>query len=311
MKYSPLITATLSLVLILGIAVPAFAEDRGGDDATSINTTNTIQIKVDDDNTDSDLHDKRERRDGLLASTTLRIRSEREEEREREHASSTEERIQKRVEKVQEHAGDAIDKRIESLRKLSERLAHMKLLSADTLASIKASLDAEIKSLIELKAKIGSDTSTSTVKADASEITKAHRVYLLVEPKARIAASASRINAVVTQMQLLVTKLEARIAAAQTAGADVIEAQAALTDLKAKIADAKVQADAAVALTVNLQPDNGDATVKASNLAALKDARTKLELAHKDLAAAREDAGKIFGVVKGKEGKGEGVEHSN
>ena len=212
--------------------------------------------------------------------------------------SSHGDRLQKKLENEHQRGEEAIDKRIKSLTELSARLASITLLSPEALASIQASLTAEIAKLTELKTKIGSDTATSTLMGDLGDITKANRVYLVVEPKARIAASASRINAVVTQMQAFVVKLEARIALAQTAGVDVSLANTALTDLQAKIADAKLQADTAVSLTVNLVADNGDASIKASNITTLKDARTKIELAQKDLADARHDAGTIRGIVK-------------
>ena len=61
-----------------------------------------------------------------------------------------------------------------------------------------------------------------------------------------------------------------------------------------------MQANAAISETVNLKPDNGDATVRASNTAALKDARSKLVVARQDLAAAYHDDATIAGKVKGK-----------
>lgn len=298
MKYASLITSATGIALLLASAAPALAHD-GADD--SLEASTSIHVGTEDNGGKQGLFDFAKKLK-LTASSTTRIEKE-----DMKKASSTE----KRIEKAQDKAGDSIDKRIESLKKLAERLSKMKLLPADTLATIQASITTEIKVLTDLKAKIGSDTATTTVKADKDSITKAHRDYLLVMPKAQIAAAASRINAVVAQFQTLAGKLDTRLAAAKTAGADTTAASAALADFKLKIADAKVQADAAVALTVNLQADNGDKTVLAANLAKLKEARAKLEAAHKDLAAARADAAKIYGVVKGKEGKGNGVIHSN
>jgi hypothetical protein len=294
MNYSSFITPVLSVALLLGAAAPALAEEGQLGNDVQINPNGPHEGEA-----------RMRLNADMMASGTERMHDH------EEHASSTEarqehrdemkqERQDKRIEKGQEKGAEAIDKRIKSLTELSARLANMKMLPAEALASIQASLAAEIAKLTDLKTKIGSDTATTTLKGDLGDITKANRVYLVVEPKARIAAAASRINAVVTQMQALATKLQTRITEAQTAGTDVTAATAALADLNLKIADAKVQADAAVALTVNLTADNGDATIKASNLAALKDARAKIDLAQKDLAAARHDAGTIYGVVKGK-----------
>jgi hypothetical protein len=201
-------------------------------------------------------------------------------------------------------AGDAIEKRIKRLIELKARLAKIKLLSSEQITMISANLDTEIAALTELKAKIEAGTATTTIKTDVRSITQDHRVFMLVEPKARIAAAASRINAVVTQFTALAAKLQERITAAQTAGANVSAATAALVDFNAKIADAKVQADAAVTLTANLTADGGDKTVAAANKKALTDARAKLVVAEKDLAAARHDAATIIGTVKGKAGAG-------
>ncbi len=67
----------------------------------------------------------------------------------------------------------------------------------------------------------------------------------------------------------------------------------ALADMNAKVAGANAQASAAVTEIANLQPDNGNATIMASNTAALKDARTKIQAAQQDLVAARQDSGSI------------------
>lgn len=304
MKYSTLAVSALSLALLLSTAQPVFANE---DDSVEVSASTSVKVRGEGGFPGGkffegirarveNIKDKRE--DFRKGSTTREEWKERKEEREEERAERKEDHEEWRIEKLIERGESAIEKRIESLRKLKERLANARLVSAEVLASINASLDAEIAKLEALKADIASGTATSTLKADIKSIKKDFRIFMLVEPKAHIAASASRINAVVTQMNQLVVKLEARITEAKNAGTDVSAAETALADMKAKLADAKVQADAAVAGTANLQPDGGDATVRASNLAALKAAREKLVLAHKDLAAARADAAKIRAVVK-------------
>lgn len=287
MTYSKLITAGLSTALLLGSAAPALADERGQDDSGS------------------EVHAPA----SFPGSSFLQGISARVEERRQEHASNTEDRQQKqeelqqqRQQKLEDRGTNEIDKRIESLTKLKERLSGVKLIGADVLAGILSSIDAEIAKLQGLKTNITSGEASTTLKADVQSVTKSLRIYALVEPQAHIAASASRISAVVTQMTALADKLQARIDSAKSAGTDTTAAESALADLKVKIADAKVQADAAVSETANLQADNGDATVRASNNAALKDARHKLVAAEKDLAAARHDAAKVYAVVKGSGG---------
>jgi hypothetical protein len=212
------------------------------------------------------------------------------------HASTT----ANRIEKAQTLGKAEIDRRIKSLHELSDRIGAMKRLTADQITQIQASITAEINILTALEATIAGDTSTAALKGDLQSITQANRVYMLVMPQAQITAASDRILTVVGQLEGLSTKLATRIATAGAAGTDVTAFTAALADMNAKIADAKVQANAAVALVVALKPDNGDKTIQASNLAALKNARTKLEAARSDIMAAYTDAKTIVKGVKGK-----------
>ncbi len=298
MKYTPLATSALTLALLISGAAPTLADDSVGSEDRNISVSGTVQVQAEQED-HGDFPGAR-----FLGGLKARLGGD--DQREHLNASTSDDRKAdreaNRMEKGQERGSSEIDRRIESLTNLKTRLASIKLLDATALATISANLDAEIAKLQSLKTQIQSDTSTSTLKDDVKSITQGLRIFAVVEPKARIAASASRINAVVTQMTALTTKLQARIDAAKTAGTDTTSAVTALADLQAKIADAKVQADAAVSLTANLAADNGDATVRASNLQALKDAKAKLVLAQKDLADARHDAGTIRDIVKGSGG---------
>ena len=298
MKYTPLATSALTLALLMGSALPALAEDSVQGDA-SVGTTATVQVQTDQEDHGSfpgarflggiktRLQGSDDQEEHMDASTGEKMKSDRED---------------KRMQKGQEEGSSEIDDRIESLTNLKNRLASIKLLDATALATISANLDAEIAKLQALKAQVQSDTSATTLKDDMESLNQGLRIFAVVEPKARIAASASRINAVVIQMTAFSAKLQTRMDTANADGTDTSAAVTALADLNVKIADAKVQADAAVALTANLAPDNGDATVRATNLQALKDAKAKLVLAQKDLADARHDAATIRGVVKGRGG---------
>lgn len=285
-------TSAASIALLLATAAPALARE-GADDA-SIEASVNVQTSTSGPN--------RGEKGNILEKLKMnldgnaRIKAEREKQERMKHASNTEDRMDKAI----EHSGNAIEQRIKSLEQLKARLSGMKLLPAETLATISAALDAQIADLVALKAKIGTEVSGDELKADIKSITQGNRVYLLTEPKARIAAAASRINAVVTQMTTLGGKLQERITAASTAGVDVSAATAALADFNIQLGEAKANADAAVSLTANLQVDNGDKTVKEANAAALKSAKAKLEAAQKDLAEARKDIGTIVGTIKGK-----------
>jgi hypothetical protein len=271
-------TTVLALAFSLGVAAPAFAD-------TDVNESATGGIRVDG------IH---------MGTTSVGFHAD-----EDMHASTTGDGKdngksdgQNRIEKGQTLGKQEIEKRIQSLEALSARIGQMKRLTSDQIAAIQAAIQAEISILTSLEATIGGDTSTTTVKTDVQSITKANRVYLLVMPQIQISAAADRILATAGQLGNLETKLSARIDAAAST-TDVTALHTALTDMQAKIADAKTQANAAVSETTNLKPDNGDAAVKASNTAALKDARTKLEAARADIKAAYQDAQTIVKGVRG------------
>jgi chromosome segregation ATPase len=193
-----------------------------------------------------------------------------------------------------------ITARVSSLNQLSANIQAMKNVSASDKVTIESTISSEISNLTTLKNKIDASTETAAdLVTDVESITKDYRVYLLVLPQERITASVDAAFSVTTSMQELSVILQTRITQAQSAGHDMTAAQAALNDLNAKVADAKTQASAALAEVANLVPDQGDATVQASNTAALKDANAKLNIVSNDFTAARADISLIEKAVNG------------
>lgn len=196
---------------------------------------------------------------------------------------------------VKARATKEIDGRITRLNAQITRIGTMERLSAEQKASITAELNAQVTALTTLKATIAAETDIAAVKEDLKSITKAYRVYAVTMPKAAITAASDRIMHIVAQMEGFSAKLSARVTTAGSA-----EASAALSDFNLKVADAKVQAQAAASLVAGLSADNGDATIAASNTAALKSAKAKIDAAQADLKAARNDIGTILKAIKGK-----------
>lgn len=190
--------------------------------------------------------------------------------------------------------GDAsIEARLEKLSKLEERIANLTRLPDEQKASLTNVINAQIVSLMALKARLA-----STTDDDQRSLAKSNRVAALVMPQVAITAASNRALTIVAQMEALAPKLETRIASSSALGIEVAAAEAAHADMLAKIADAKVQAQAAANATVNLEADNGDQAVFKANQQALKDARAKLKAAEADLRAARKDIMTIFQVLK-------------
>ncbi len=207
-------------------------------------------------------------------------------------------KMQARLTTGRDRANQEIDRRNKMMMELNTKIGSMIRVTGDAKANVSASLQAQIDQMTALRAKIAADTDIDTLKADIASITKAYRVFMLVMPQARIAAAADSINTTVTTMMTLGGKLETRVNAQVTAGKDTAALGTLLADMAAKARDAKVQADAAVALTVNLKPDNGDKTVMEANNQAFVKARADIKTAQSDLKTAREDARKIIEGLK-------------
>ncbi|MDB4984259.1 MAG: hypothetical protein JWM20_438 [Patescibacteria group bacterium] len=202
-------------------------------------------------------------------------------------------RMQNRMDDKQNRGDDKIDLRLKSLTDLSSRINAMVKVSGTDKASLTAAIQAQIDALTNLKAKINADTDAATIKADMQSITNAYRIFMLVEPKARIAAAADRALTIGSSFATLSAKLSANISTASSQNHDVASLNATLADMNAKVADANAKANAAISLTANLQPDNGNAGVAASNNAAIDSARADIKIANDDLKAAYNNAKSI------------------
>jgi hypothetical protein len=192
-----------------------------------------------------------------------------------------------------------IDRRIQALNDLNTRVDNMQRVTATFKQNLSGNIQTQITGLTQLKAKIDADTDLATLKTDIQSVTQSYRIFALVLPMSRIAAQADREVTIITMMNQLGAKLQARISAAQQAGGNTSALLATLTDLSNKLADASTQAQAGVSVSAALTPDNGDKTKMAQNAAALKTARADLEVSQKDLIAARKDVQTIIaGLAK-------------
>ena len=198
-------------------------------------------------------------------------------------------------------ADQEITRRTSALTDLGARVTAMERVTASFKTSLATNIQNQLTALAALKTKIDADTDEATLKSDVQSITQSYRIYALVLPQSRIAAAADREVTIITMMNTLGSKLQARIQAQQTAGANVSTLLAALTDMSSKLTDANTQAQAAVSVTATLTPDNGDATTMASNTAALKTGRSDIQAGQKDLVAARQDVTTILAGLKASE----------
>lgn len=198
-----------------------------------------------------------------------------------------------RIKTIVNRADQEIARRVSALNALSTRVNAMVRLSTTDKNNLSTSISGQISAMNTLQAQIAADVAvndTSTLKADVDSITGSYRIFALILPQGMIEAASDRVLAIVGVMNDLGAKFSARISAAQTAGNDVTGVTATLDDFNAKVSDANNQATAAASEVASLAPDNGNATVMASNTAALKDARSKILAAQQDFVTARADA---------------------
>lgn len=204
--------------------------------------------------------------------------------------------LAKTITNAQTRADQEITRRITALNTLNTRVNAMTKISSSSQSSLSANIQTQITAMNTLQAQIASDAaanSTTSLKTDIKSITISYRIFLLIIPQGAIEAASDRVLDVASMMTTLTTQLQTRITDAQNAGNDMSVEVSALADMNTQIANANTSVNAGVAEIANLQPDNGDATVQASNTAALKDARLKVQAAQQDLTAARKDAGSI------------------
>ena len=202
-----------------------------------------------------------------------------------------------RITTITDRADQEITRRVNALNALSARVAAMVRLSTTDKNNLSSSIQSQVAAMNSLQAQIAADAaanSTSSLKTAAQSITASYRIFMLILPQGTIEAAADRALTIVGTMNDVATKFSARIQTAQSAGNNVTAAQTALADLNAKVSDANAQANAAVSEVATLTPDNGSSTIMASNTAALKDARSKIQAAQQDFVGARAAAETII-----------------
>lgn len=180
------------------------------------------------------------------------------------------------------------------------RIAQMQRLSDATKQSLTNSVNATLADLASIKGSIDSNagsTGTSTVYAQVRTIFTAVRVYQLQLPLVWTVAAADRELTTAGLLAQVQAELQAELDA--NGAGQTTALQVYLDDMSAKLADLNAQAQNAENGVVNLQPDHGDASVRAANKAALAAALTALQSGRNDLKAARQDAAAVDQALNG------------
>ena len=198
-----------------------------------------------------------------------------------------------RVSDLKQRADKEITRRIEALTKLISRIDKIKKLTGSQKSDLKSKVLAEIDALNLLKAKIDADTDLATLKTDVKSIVSAYRVFLLFMPQIELIGAADRLSNITTNLSVISDKLQARINEAKLSGKDVTELNVLMSDLNSKIAEAKTLSQSVIDEVLPLTPQEypGNKTI-------ILDARSKIKTGKEDIRLAREDALKIIKQLK-------------
>lgn len=197
--------------------------------------------------------------------------------------------------RLKEKATKEIDRRLNSLNKLIEKINAVKRLTDVQKSTMVGQVQTEITNLTTLKTKIEGDTDIATLRTDVQSIVKSYRIYVLYIPKMTIIANADRIlNLIEGEIATLTTKLQLRIDEAKSNGHDTATLTGLMNQRKAKLDDATMQANGAIAKVTPLTPDGWP-----GNKEELQRARDMLKTARKDLNDAQKLANQVRVALKG------------
>jgi len=202
-----------------------------------------------------------------------------------------------RMEKLRTRALAEIDRRLKALAGLIERINNLKRLTADQKSSLTSSIQEQIASLTDPRAKIQADTDLATLKTDIKSIVDSYRIFALFMPKVHIFVVAEVELNYADRLSELAIKLQTRIEEAKNSGQDVASLQTLLTEMQSKISEAKIQAQKVIDTVIGLTPDGYP-----GNKTTLESAREMLQTARQSLQQARNDASQIIAGVKGLKG---------
>lgn len=190
---------------------------------------------------------------------------------------------------VKRAATRIIDVRIAALNRLKGRIDALKRIDAEDKTELKEAVEAEIKTLQDLRAEVEASSDPAVARKNANTVLKDHRVFAVFMPRIRGQAAAARMQTSVERLEGLADKIDTRIADAKGKGEDVTSLEALASDFDSKIAAAKEQIANGEGLFEQMKP--GDDLKASRDLR--KQGRDALKAAHNDLRGAAKDLRQI------------------
>jgi hypothetical protein len=198
-----------------------------------------------------------------------------------------------RVDNLKERANREIDRRVASLSKLTSRINLIVRITSEQKTSLISEISKNITELTALKNKVTSDTDLATLKGNVKSIVDSYKIYGVFVPKIHLLITINKTDQAQIKLSDIALKLEDRIKTLKDGGKNVTSLEADLIDMKTNLANAKTKIDALQEKIFAVIPADYP-----GNKGILVDGKNAMASIRKDLATARQDAGKIVEVIK-------------
>lgn len=190
--------------------------------------------------------------------------------------------------------GSRLDAKINHLLALKTRIESSGRFEGGQQARMIASIEAQIAALEALQERFEGQDVRGEARAEFNAAANEIRATFHAMPKAAVSAAADRALAIASRMEGFADRLMIRIEAAQDEGQDMTAALEAHASLLAHVEAAETAANAALSLVADLSVEASTDAAIAENRRILSAARDKIEEAHTELRAAREDIASIL-----------------
>ncbi len=182
------------------------------------------------------------------------------------------------IEKLKDRAEQSIEKRLETIERVTEALGDAQHLTDEHERILLAELAAASDGLSALGREIESAETIAELRKLIPSIFEDYRIYAVAVPKAHLVAVADTIVAAVDRLELVASSLQDAINRFKDAGFDTADAEEALAAMRVSLGDASAFASPVPDTVLPIEPADWP-----------DPAQSTLEGAHSDVRSARED----------------------
>lgn len=192
---------------------------------------------------------------------------------------------EQKIEKLQEKAIKAIDRRLTELKKLTVKLGKAKRLAQATKDGLTAEVKKEIDALEKLKISVAAETDIAKLQGQVKDLKTSYKIYALYTPKIHLLMAIDTLTEATARSRNLTNAFTTLIEKAEAAGQDTGTAKTALVHMQSMVTEAQTELVKAQEALKPLTPSDYPA-----NKTTMKDVKKALDAIHKVLQSARQDA---------------------